>query len=408
MSKNAIFVTWDGPQTFYLENLFFPLFRKLGQFGWSFDVVQFTWAGPEVSKARQSAAADAGVGFRAVEIGPGRGILASVHTVMRSVATLRKVAAAKPSSVMIFRSIVPAVIVRISRISKTVVLIYDSDGLPIEEKIEDGTLRPKSLTTRLLSSCEAWALKNSAVILARTQFGARELANKVPGLSAEHKVRVVSNGRVENRRVLGHVWPSDDHNAERSLKLAYLGSWGDRYRPRAMLEIAVRIKTRFPQTEFGIFTGDLERAELDLRRQNLATEDWISLARLSPGDVEESLVSCDIGFSLRTQSRSAQAVSPVKLGEYLDAGLAIIGDLVGERAYALAQDHLLFVQDTSSDQSLFEWIEETVLADKSMRRDQARAAAINLFGIERSVQGYERALSFAMREPRDYLSESRA
>src|SRR5690606_28203889 len=40
--KRVLFVTWDGPQTNYLENLFFPIFSQLKE--WDFHVLQFSWA----------------------------------------------------------------------------------------------------------------------------------------------------------------------------------------------------------------------------------------------------------------------------------------------------------------------------------------------------------------------------
>ena len=52
----ALFVTWDSPETSYLEGLFFPLFAAIRAHGVTVEVLQFTW-GDAVDRRKEAAAA---------------------------------------------------------------------------------------------------------------------------------------------------------------------------------------------------------------------------------------------------------------------------------------------------------------------------------------------------------------
>lgn len=226
MRRNALFVTWDGPQTSYLENLFFPLFSHLQRFGWSFHVIQFTWADIDRVELRSQLAKKSGVRFSSIQVSRGRGIVPFSWSFLQGVRELRKIVLDHRGAVLVFRSIVPAVIVRLSRVRSKVKLVYDSDGLPIEEKLEDQALRHGSVLHRFLQGTEIWALKNSLAILARSQFGARELLKKAPNYLTDDKVHVVSNGRVQMRRNIGESNRGVNFNDEKSLSLSVIWDRG--------------------------------------------------------------------------------------------------------------------------------------------------------------------------------------
>lgn len=391
MTRTALFVTWDGPRTSYLENLFYPLFSHLQRFGWSFHVIQFTWADIDRVELRRQLADESGLLFSAIHISKGRGIVPHAWSLLQGLWEFRKIVLGYRGAVLVFRSIVPAVIVRLSYVRTRVKLVYDSDGLPIEEKLEDQALRHGSVLHRFLHGTEIWALKNSLAILARSQFGARELLKKAPDHLTGDKVHVVSNGRVQMRRNFGEPNRGVNFNDEKSLSLCYLGSWGSVYRPRRMLDLVQELRGAFPQTEFKIFTGDIEKARSDLVQNGLGLAHWITLRRLDAREVKENLATCDVGFSLRELSSGTRATSPVKLGEYLESGLAVIGDMVGDSTEDLARDGLLFSPDNRESGELIQWIKCNVLSDRHARRLRAGDLAERLFSIDESADQYLKA-----------------
>lgn len=391
---NVIFVTWDGPQTAYLEKLFLPLFKAILCLRWRVHVVQFTWAGEARSEIRRRVAAENGVELTVMKVDRNRGFVRLVWTVFSGARRLRRLVAANPNSILMYRSIVPAVIVRFLFVRRSTPLVYDSDGLPIEEKLEQCTLKFGSVAHRFLNSAEKWALKSSVVVLARSEFGARRLIEKAFPLEISGKVQVVSNGRVDAQPVptesVNRTATNSDH-----LKLCHLGSWGDVYRPHVMFEIAQRLRREFSGATFQIFTGDLERASLDLHKAGLGRAEWVSIRRLESDQVRAELSSCDIGFSFREVTPSTKAASPMKLGEYLESGLAIVGDMIGDATHDLVQAELMHDPEKSSEIDLFAWVRKAVIAARHARKKKALAIAKELFSIDIAARQYHLALSAA-------------
>ena len=78
--SNCLFITWDGPQTSYLEGLFLPIFKELVSRGYQMHVLQFTWANADVVQRSKITCEAAGIPYRSVPIwrkGGGAGPLLS-------------------------------------------------------------------------------------------------------------------------------------------------------------------------------------------------------------------------------------------------------------------------------------------------------------------------------------------
>ena len=67
--KNLLFITWDGPQTSYMEGLFMPIFHEIAQQAdFQFHVIQFTWADETKIRQTQNAAEKLGIKYLALPI----------------------------------------------------------------------------------------------------------------------------------------------------------------------------------------------------------------------------------------------------------------------------------------------------------------------------------------------------
>lgn len=389
--KFLLFVTWDGPQTSYLESLFLPLFERLVGLGWQIRVLQFHWAKKETIRLTENRVTRVGVAYSPHLVRKDRGVFTFLASIVCGVFRLRQIASSEKSPIVLFRSIVPALIVRLACLSSNTTLVYDSDGLPIEEKLEQGSFKKGALTHSLMLRVEKWALKRSSGVLARTSRGAQLLDDKIPLASLAEKIYVVSNGRATTRSFLRDS-PRMGQQKQRSLTLCYLGSWGPNYCPDRMIQIARDLYLRFPEVRFRILTGDIESAARDIQRHGLVSSDWISIERVAPERVETSLASCDVGFSFRVPSVANSAVSPVKIGEYLAAGLFVIGGEVGDRAQGLLRQNVMFNPDARSPELLDAWIVENVISRRHARRKMAVRVATELFGLEEATQQYDRIL----------------
>src|SRR5690606_21523792 len=78
--SRVLFITWDGPQTSYLEGLFLPIFKRLAEYGHLMHVLQYTWADADRIERIKTVCEAAGIPYRAAPVwrkGGGAGPLAS-------------------------------------------------------------------------------------------------------------------------------------------------------------------------------------------------------------------------------------------------------------------------------------------------------------------------------------------
>ena len=68
MSTNVLFVTWDGPQSSYLEGLFLPIFRVLANQGFAFHIARFTWGDKQHLQILKKHCEDQGFSYREVTV----------------------------------------------------------------------------------------------------------------------------------------------------------------------------------------------------------------------------------------------------------------------------------------------------------------------------------------------------
>jgi hypothetical protein len=195
---------------------------------------------------------------------------------------------------------------------------------------------------------------------------------------------VVTNGRI--------VGPFPDAAGEEATRagprLCYLGSIGPQYQPGSMLALAKRIKRDYPATAFSVFTQDA--AALEPYLQEELELDWITVESIDPADVPRILSRQDIGLALRTRTLSMQAVAPIKIGDYLLAGLPIIGNAeVGPVGGAVEQACLMPAD--APPEAIRSWIAD-VLANRACWRKRCRKLGVERFSLERSIDDYLAAL----------------
>ncbi len=91
--KNLLFITWDGPQTSYMEGLFMPIFQEVAKQGdYQFHVVQFTWADAQKIAHTQAAANQMGITYTAWPVLRKPNVaIGSLLTVLTSSAKIKKI-----------------------------------------------------------------------------------------------------------------------------------------------------------------------------------------------------------------------------------------------------------------------------------------------------------------------------
>jgi glycosyltransferase involved in cell wall biosynthesis len=401
----VLFITWDAPRVSYLEGLFIPAFIRLKSCGISIDILQFRW-GDENERLRIAELCEKeGFGYRSIRVlrwpsnfaGTLITILSSGRAVRRAVSHFRP-------DVIHVRTAFAGTAVLLAGGARLAPLIYDSDGLESDGRVETGNLSASGLPYRLLRDAEGQLLRMSAQVLTRTKFGADVLwARAGPGIRREqfHVVpcgrepalfrRRAPSEREETRRQLG--FGSDDP------VLVYVGALTDHYRIPDVARFARAVQHRIPSTKLLVLTGDPEQARHRLAEGDPSVAEAATIFRAAPADVPRFLSIADVGFSSFDDLIVSRAGAPIKLGEYLLCGVPVIGTLaVGETGPA--QSAGVFFDDRLGPEAAANWIIEEVLPHRDKVADVARRVGEACFGIDKTVDVYAAAFALAVTSER--------
>lgn len=390
VKKKLLFVTWDSDQSNYLESLFFPILKGLGDaVGVETHVIQFSWAKPqEVNRIRHLAAA-MGIFYTQYPIHrkpiAGLGVL---WTVYQGVRIVRDYIQTHGVGILMPRSTMPAMIVNrlwdwLKRVN--VKVVFDADGLPLEERVDFAGLKTKSYQYRKLKAEETRMLKKADMVLSRS-LAAIEIHLQNIGEFHRAKFLKVSNGRdadffrpdpdirIQVRTSLGL--------AESETLWVYTGSLGIPYEVDRMLLLFGKYHAKHPRSKFLILTrqGDFLKGKIP---------DSISDAVIVKGgtfyEIPKYLSAGDVGLSLRKFAPSLAGLAPIKLGEYLLMGMPVIASRgVGDTEQQLDSKEFAFFLDPDNEEACLEWLEGI----KDLDSGNIGEFAIAEFSLERAVRDY--------------------
>ena len=192
---NILFVTWDGPQVSYLEGLFLPIFERLSQVGMHFHVLQFTWGGTATVEVRRHACEKAGVSYRSITVWRKPRALGAMLTALAGARHVRKAVQEHDVDLVMARSTLPALATMLALRDSQCRMVFDADGLPLDERVDFAGQSPSGLAHRLLRDLEAQAVRRADVVLTRTSRAVEILHARAGSGAALSRFHVVTNGR---------------------------------------------------------------------------------------------------------------------------------------------------------------------------------------------------------------------
>lgn len=384
--KNLLFITWDGPQTSYMEGLFMPIFHEISKHeNIQFHVIQFTWADQKKTEEVKRTAEQWGIQYNAFPIiKKPIASLGSLLTLFTSSPKIEKYIRENHIDTVMPRSTFPAFMVNKIR-NRKFALIFDADGLPLEERVDFSGLKKESRQYRWMKSIETKMLKNADRVITRSQK-AIEVHIQTLGEAYRDKFSVVYNGRDVNTFCINPDWRRDARNKlglQDELLFVYAGSLGPQYHLPEMLQILRSVES----AHFLILTGNTEFA---LQHLPAELRHRITVKKVPVQEVPFWLNAADIAFALRTPSFSMQGVAPIKLGEYLLCGLPTLASKgIGDTEEILKHfqetylfDHALGLEDQLKE--IKDFLEKAQSAD----RDTIRQKAIRYFSLEAAAESY--------------------
>ena len=394
--RRILFITWDGPQTQYLGRLFLPVFERLASAGYRITILQFSSAGPELRRWIHSQCVESGVQYVSVPVIKRLGIFGFIMSVVRGSAWLTFRLAQREYDIVIVRSIVPALVFLLTQGKRRVPLVYDSDGLPVEQRLEFEGMKENGVLHKILLLAERVTLRRAVAVVSRSRFGTDTLRSRVSG-DASQKLFLEHNngvGVISSPNAL--EGPSEiDATNRRHFSVAYVGSWGSQYCPEEMLDLVLALRERIPSTVFSIFSGDVEAVESDLKSHGLVNAGWVKVKKQKFDELHEALQEQDLGLALRSSSVTAKAVYPLKVADYLFAGLPVVGNVVADMESELVGTGVFLDITDRGLQEVVDWC-EVIWRDNN---DEFRAARVSLaqqlYRLDKTADVYRSAFEHA-------------
>jgi glycosyltransferase involved in cell wall biosynthesis len=392
-----LFITWDGPQASYMEGLFMPIFNEIvkKEPQIEFHILQFTWDNDLRVKEIENQANKYGFIYSNFNIIKKIGtLLGSVVTILKGAKKISSYIVNNNIDVVMPRSTLPAIMINIIRSKhKSIKIIFDADGLPLEERIEDGTLKKGSLVYKLLRTQEKLIIKQANSVLVRAQYAINYHIESDGNLKRD-KFFIVTNGRnpetynfkqYERTKVRQQLNVNDT-----TLLIIYIGSLGNKYSLKEMVVLYEKIKIRNADTKFLVLSPSVDYLNSQLDHEQIAD---IIIKTVPSAEVSQYLSAADLAFCLINQSLSMRSVAATKLGEYFLAGLPVIAtSKIGDADYYLKDKNFCFLlknYETTELEAGASWATANNFYDRGI---------LNLFGqkyfsLEASANFYLLALN---------------
>ncbi|MCF3109935.1 hypothetical protein LL912_14230 [Niabella sp. CC-SYL272] len=393
MPEEVLFVTWDGPQTNYLEGLFMPIFFEISRKrDVTFHIIQFSWA--DQSEHNQLKQLAQKYGFVYIHYPVLRKPSISMGAMLTIAGAKKKIAkylVQNNIDIVMPRSTFPAMMLSSLR-NDNLKIIYDADGLPIEERVDFFGMKKNSFQYRFLTSVENKMIAKADAVVTRSRK-ASEIHIARIGRELRSKLFVVNNGRdtsLFRRSELDRTSARNELEIEDDETLfVYAGSLGSQYCLAEMLNIFGRYLKQY-KARFLILTGDTEYLEATIPE---ALRSFVIYRTVNYEKVPYFLNAGDLAFALRKPTFSMQGIAPIKLGEYLLCGLPVIAS----KGIGDTEDYIKFFEEcylfdhTLPLEFQYENIVNFINRAKECDKFEIASKAIPLFSLEAAAESYIKA-----------------
>lgn len=389
MQTNILFITWDGPQTNYMEGLFMPIFNQIQKHSnYVFHIIQFTWAAPEKIAIIQETAQELNIIYNTKTIAKKPiAILGNLYTISNGSHYIKSYIKDNNIDIVMPRSTIPAIMVN-KLLKINIKILFDADGLPLEERVDFSGLSKESWIYEFLKKQESQMLLDADGVITRSNKSI-DIHVATNSRLDRQKFSVVYNGRDSNVFL-----PNTEMRENKRVQLAisketivfvYCGSLGLQYGFDEMISIFSEYNKLNSNAIFLILTGSIPFANDRISKELLEK----CIVKTVPFEEIPSYLSvADIAFAIREPKFSMQGVAPIKLGEYLLMGIPTIASAgIGDTEQILIKIPNCYLFDHENENRILDAvasINSLLLSDKI----EIRNAAMNYFTIEKSVESY--------------------
>lgn len=391
--KRLLFICWDGPQVNYLEGLFLPIFIGLRD-EYEIHIIQFSWASDKKISYLEAACEAEGIIYNHCKIQrKPLPLIGSVITLFRGIDYIKKYIKKEGIDLVMPRSTFPALMI-LSALGSNhrTKLIFDADGLPLDERADFASLNRSSLQYKYLKSIEYKAIKSADVVITRTSKAIDILTKGEATL--RQKFQVVTNGRDTSffKTQLSSNIRQDLGVKDNAILLISAGSLGPQYCVLETLKLYRYVRQLRMDSYLLILTGSPEYLHHDQFKSYLDAN--VIVKSVTFNEMPFYLASADVGLAIRQPSFSMKGVAPIKIGEYLLSGLPVVASTgIGDTEELLSDKSCCFVLPSHEDAKLkraAEWV-VSLIGDIAVKHD-ARKLGEEKFSLKRSIELYKLSL----------------
>lgn len=395
----VLFLTWDGPESFYLEGLFLPIFKALSEKGYSFHIIQFTWADSCRISLTKNLCNIYGCEYQSIKIIRKPIAFGGFITAFIRHYQVIKYIKNNKINIVMARSIMPALITLFILRKHSIGFIFDADGLPLDERVEFSGMSPFGLIYRFLRDIESQAVRRANSILTRSLAASETLKSRAGSGSENKNFLAFNNGRDSDEFKPRDIATRNEIRDSLQIKrnspvVLYVGSLGGKYLLDEMLVLFSLIKNKRDDAFFLIITGSISTAEQHISKFP-DLQDSIKVITIPSEKISEYISIADVGLSLIKRSYSMHAASAIKTGEYLLSGVPVIGTTGIGESETICSEAGFAISDTSDEHlhDAAEWFVSRVIANRQSYREVSRSVGEKYYSIYSVVRQFERALN---------------
>jgi glycosyltransferase involved in cell wall biosynthesis len=324
----------------------------------------------------------------------------------------------RPFDVIHARSYLPAMIGLSLKARFKTKLLFDMRGLWADEKIDGNIWRLSNpvhfFLFKFLKYKERILLNRADAIVSLTEKAVDFLKSRFQGSSVPPQISVIpcctdlslfdynrfpETMRMAVRREL-KIRPED-------FVLCYSGSLSTWYLPAEMMQVYKRLLLVKPDAHFLILTKEAEKPILELAEQLDIPLNRIIIRNVNRPDVPLLLSVSDLGICFIKPAFSKMASSPVKLGEMLGTGLAVICNHgIGDTDNQITLTDAGVICKGYSNEHYDQAIQKAITLMLTKNKDHFRQCAKVLFDLQMGIGKYDSLYRNLTARPNDDTAHS--
>lgn len=332
MSKNTLYITFDGLSDPLGQSQILPYVVSLAQQGYSITVL--SCEKPTVLKTEKQNIDDAIKGlpiqWQYIEYNEQGSSLTRYKYVRQLQAMALKIAEEKKISLTHCRSYLSALIGLKLKKQKGIPFLFDMRGFWADERIDGGIWKKSNplhtIFYRYFKLKEEQFLKHADFIITLTNASLRYLMNKFPSIPINEKAEVIpcctNLEKFNAGKTKKAVLPKGI--SENDFLLIYTGSIGTWYHTKEMIDCVLAWKEFIPNIKLLILTKDKHELPTILAKYNDAQKELIVVESASYNNVPSYLALAKAAIYFIKPVFSKIASSPTKMAECWAMDLPII------------------------------------------------------------------------------------